>query len=208
MTRAIVFLQQHAGSSGSAPSADPWQYWSPLTISAALGCPIGNLKRNWPLVCGALAEQGMADRPVQIAAIATIGVETGSFAPIPEWASGNEYEGRADLGNVYPGDGRRYKGRGYIQLTGRDNYRSYGKLIGVDLEGNPDLALDPAISAQVFATYFQIHKIRWYAYPAPLMNCADLARAGEWEGVRVAVNGGRNGLSAFLQFVEALEIAA
>jgi hypothetical protein len=205
MTAAVQ--QQQAGR--TVPPADSaWEYWPPLAIASILGAPRENVIANWPLVYAALAEQGMSDRPVQIAAIATIGVETGSFAPIPEWASGNEYEGRADLGNTQPGDGRQYKGRGYIQLTGRSNYRTYGSALGIDLEGNPDLALDPTVAAAVFALYFATHRIRWYAYPAPLMNCADLARAGEWRGVRVAVNGGTNGLSDFLQFVQALEIAA
>lgn len=194
-------LQQQAGR--SVPPADSaWEYWPPLAIASILGAPRENVVQNWPLVYGALARQGMADRPVQIAAIATIGVETGSFAPIPEWASGNEYEGRADLGNVYPGDGRRYKGRGYIQLTGRANYRTYGQALGIDLEGNPDLALDPAIAAAVFALYFATHR---YAsgYGIP-----EAARAGDWRAVRILVNGGLNGWSEFIQFVEAMEIAA
>src|SRR5438552_406834 len=48
------------------------------------------------------------------------------------------YEGRADLGNTQPGDGKRFKGRGPIQLTGRANYRSYGQRLGVDLESHPE----------------------------------------------------------------------
>lgn len=144
----------------------------------------------------------MADRPVQIAALATIGVETGSFAPIPEWASGAEYEGRVDLGNIYPGDGRRYKGRGYIQLTGRANYRTYGQALGIDLESNPDLALDPTIAAAVFALYFATHRYpNGYGIP-------EAARAGDWRSVRILVNGGFNGWSDFIQFVQVLEIAA
>jgi predicted chitinase len=91
--------------------------------------------------------------------------------------------------------------------TGRANYRAYGEALGVDLEGNPDLALDPVISAAVFALYFATHRIRWLPAPASLMNCADLARAGEWRGVRVAVNGGVNGLARFLEIVNALEAA-
>lgn len=141
---------------------------------------------------------------MQIAALATVAVETGTFLPIPEYANGDAYEGRADLGNTQPGDGRRYKGRGFIQVTGRSNYTTYGSLLGVDLIGNPDLALDPAVASQIFALYFTNHRIRWLPAPAPLMNCADLARAGEWRGVRVAVNGGEHGLSRFLAIVTAL----
>jgi len=173
-------------------------------IADVLGAPLGNVATSYPLLEAALTARGIGDRPVLIAALATIGVETGSFAPIPEFASGEAYEFRADLGNSEPGDGPRYKGRGFIQLTGRANYRAYGELLGIDLEGDPDQALDPDIACQVFAVYFTEHRIRWLPAPAPLMNCADLARADEWTGVRVAVNGGKNGLDRFLGFVRAL----
>ena len=176
----------------------------PEGIASVLGAPLANVAANWPLLEAALAARGIGDRPVLIAALATIGVETSSFAPIPEFASGDAYEGRADLGNTQPGDGRRYKGRGFIQITGRSNYQTYGDILGVDLIGNPDLALDPNIACQIFAAYFTEHRIRWLPAPAPLMNCADLARAGEWRGMRVSVNGGENGLSRFLEMVNAL----
>lgn len=65
--------------------------------------------------------------------------ESGGFIYKEELASGAAYEGRADLGNVQSGDGRRYKGRGYIQLTGRANYRKYGPVAGADFEGNPTI---------------------------------------------------------------------
>jgi hypothetical protein len=151
MSAIAAVLQQQSGHSMTpAPSGAPWRYWDAGTIAAILGAPIENVQANWPLLVAALDARDIGDRPVQIAALATIGVETGSFAPIPEWASGDEYEGRADLGNTQSGDGRRYKGRGLIQITGRANYRTYGNLLGIDLEGNPDLALDPNVAAQVF----------------------------------------------------------
>jgi predicted chitinase len=178
--------------------------FTPEGIAGVLGAPLSNVAANWPLLEAALAARGIGDRAVLIAALATVAVETGSFAPIPEIASGEAYEGRADLGNTQPGDGRRYKGRGLIQITGRSNYRTYGNLVGVDLEGDPDLALDPNIACQIFAAYFTEHRIRWEPAPAPLMNCADLARAGEWRGMRVSVNGGENGLPRFLEMVNAL----
>jgi hypothetical protein len=185
---------------------NPWQFFTSLQIARATGSTEAAIRANWPPLAEALEQQGVYDRLVSIAAIATIRVEAGAgFAPIREFASGDAYEGRIDLGNTEPGDGRRYVGRGLIQISGRANYRTYGAIIGVDLEANPDLALDPAISCRVFAAYFTRHYIRWIPAPAPLMNCADLARAEEWRGVRVAVNGGENGLDLFMHVVTTLE---
>jgi predicted chitinase len=59
------------------------------------------------------------------------------------------------LGNTMKGDGERYKGRGYIQLTGRDNYTRAGRAIGVDLANNPDLAARPDIAAKVAEWYWK-----------------------------------------------------
>jgi len=80
--------------------------------------------------------------------------ECDSFNTMTEYASGREYEGRTDLGNTHPGDGVRYKGRGFIQITGRANYRTFGGYIGQDLEGNPTLAERPDIAAQVALQYW------------------------------------------------------
>lgn len=71
------------------------------------------------------------------------------WQPIPEFADGSQYEGRLDLGNTMPGDGPRFKGRGYVQITGRANYRKFSVKLGVGLVGNPALALDPPISYQI-----------------------------------------------------------
>ena len=61
----------------------------------------------------------------------------------------DKYENRKDLGNTQAGDGYRFRGRGYIQITGRSNYSKFGKLLGIDLVGNPDLALQPEIAAKI-----------------------------------------------------------
>ncbi|MCS7081165.1 MAG: LysM peptidoglycan-binding domain-containing protein [Chloracidobacterium sp.] len=59
------------------------------------------------------------------------------------------YEGRRDLGNTQPGDGYRYRGRGYVQITGRANYTDWSRRLGMDLVGQPDLATRPEIAARI-----------------------------------------------------------
>ena len=65
-----------------------------------------------------------------------------------------KYEGHADLGNDQRGDGYRYLGRGPGQLTGRDNYRRYGALLGLDLERHPELVETWSIGLLVFCAYW------------------------------------------------------
>lgn len=65
--------------------------------------------------------------------------ESDYFKTQVEYASGAQYEGRSDLGNTQAGDGVRFKGRGYVQLTGRANYKKYSDKLGKDLIGNPDI---------------------------------------------------------------------
>ena len=85
--------------------------------------------------------------------------ESAGFRTTEEFASGAAYEGRKDLGNVKRGDGRRYKGRGLLQLTGRANYAEYGKALGVDLENNPAMAAEPALSLKIACEYWKRRKL-------------------------------------------------
>jgi len=73
------------------------------------------------------------------------------------------YEGRADLGNTQPGDGARFIGRGYVQITGRANYKRYGTEISVDLIEDPQKAEDPLIAARILAQYFLDRRERFQA---------------------------------------------
>ena len=166
---------------------------TPSAIAEALHAPLLHVEAFWPLLLAALAEQGIASDLVEVATAATIMVETGSFQPINEEGGPDYftrlYEHRADLGNVRPGDGALFHGRGFVQITGRDNYRVFGQKLGLDLENNPDLALDPTVASRVLALFFRTHGVA--------------AHAGlqDWRGVRHSVNGGFNGWDLFNHYV-------
>lgn len=92
---------------------------------------------------------GVTD-PGQIAYIlATCQHESGLGQWMEEWASGEDYEGRTDLGNTHPGDGIHFKGRGYVQITGRANYLYWSDRLGIDLISHPELAAQSDIAAQI-----------------------------------------------------------
>lgn len=178
-----------------------WEFFTLDNAAAATGANRDGIETYWPHIAYALDDIGFWDVATVMAALATVRVEAGvGFAPIPEWASGDEYEGRADLGNTQPGDGRRYKGRGFVQITGRANYGTYGQKIGVDLVGNPDLALDPSVAARVLALYFRDHSkpnMQALAYRA-------WTQTGDWLPTRVYVNGGDNGWDVYAPIIDRL----
>lgn len=105
---------------------------------------VGDTEKSVQILLGACKEYGVTDINQQAYVIATAVHETGDFIYTHEIASGEAYEFREDLGNTQAGDGPKYKGRGYVQITGRNNYQKYSDLFGVDLIGNPDLVAEDA----------------------------------------------------------------
>ncbi|MCY1077373.1 peptidoglycan-binding protein [Archangium lansingense] len=102
----------------------------------------------------AMTEADITTPQRQAAFLAQLAFVTGQLNLLEEPDSGEQYEGREDLGNVQPGDGSRYKGRGPLLLTGRANYRAAGKALGLDLENNPDLAANPEVGFRVAGWYW------------------------------------------------------
>ena len=92
------------------------------------------------------------------------------------------YGGRADLGNVNPGDGFKYIGRGFMMITGRANYTRYAAMIGQPLVDQPELLEQPQYAAQAAAAFWKQNNIN------------AKADANDITAVTRAVNGGTNGL--------------
>lgn len=127
---------------------------------------------------------GILDTPLRLAHfMGQCAHESGGFIYMEEIASGAAYEGRANLGNTQPGDGRRYKGRGPIQLTGRANYRKFGSDIGIALEEHPEIAAVPSIGMMTACKYWKDRGLN------------ELADADDLTGITKRINGGTNGLA-------------
>jgi putative chitinase len=102
-----------------------------------------------PHLNAAMAAADITTPQRQAAFLAQLAFVSGQLNLLEEPDSGEQYEGREELGNVQPGDGPRYKGRGPLLLTGRANYRAAGKALGIDLENNPERAADPEVGFRV-----------------------------------------------------------
>ncbi|WP_095196128.1 C1 family peptidase [Pseudomonas sp. Irchel 3A7] len=156
-----------------------------------------NIQRYLPYVAAALAAADLTDRPMILAALGTIRAETEGFVPISEFPSKfntspgmapfSAYDGRKDLGNTVPGDGANFRGRGFVQLTGRHNYHVYSEKIGVDIEAQPDLANAPEVAAILLARFLgdRASKIR------------TALASDNYRAARKEVNGGSHGLDRF-----------
>jgi putative chitinase len=164
------------------------------------GTPVGNITTNLPFVLSALDSFNLGDKDMVLMALGTIRAETGSFKPISEGISKfnttpgghpfDRYDNRKDLGNQGPPDGASFKGRGFVQLTGRANYTKFSAELGLgnQLVTNPDLGNDPTIAGRLLAVFLKDKETQ---IRAALSN-RDLALA------RKLVNGGSHGLSAFV----------
>lgn len=161
--------------------------------------PVDNIKKYLPSVLKALEDEELGDKNMVLMALATIRAETGRFLPIDEGKSKfntspgghpfDLYDNRTDLGNRGEGDGDKFKGRGFIQLTGRSNYNKYSKALGLgtQLVKNPDMANDPDIAAKILARFLKDKEGK----------IKEALLDGDLRLARRLVNGGSHGLDDF-----------
>ena len=147
-----------------------------------------------PFVREALAEFQI-ESPARIAAfLAQLAHESGQLRFMEEiWGptpAQRRYEPvstlATKLGNTAAGDGKRYKGRGPIQITGRANYRRYGGLLGVDLEAQPELASRAELAFRIAGLFWSKNGLN---------ELADDATAASFKKITRRINGGLNGLA-------------
>lgn len=143
----------------------------------------------------AMAEFSISTPRQQAHFITQIVYESNYFNVLQEFTSGEEYEGRSDLGNTEIGDGVKFKGRGLIQLVGRGNYSEYSHALGIDLINEPERLIEPALACRSAALFWDKRQLNEYA---------------DWDDliqIRANINGGYNGLDLQMSLLEAAERA-
>lgn len=163
--------------------------------------PLDNIKRYTPNILASLGSADLCDSSMVLMAFSTIRAEAECFKPIDEGISRYNtspggrpfdlYDNRRDLGNRGRPDGERYKGRGFVQLTGRYNYQRYGKLLGMGnhLLDKPEQANDDITAANLLAFFLKDKEV---PIKQALLN-RDFLRA------RQLVNGGSHGIDRFTE---------
>jgi predicted chitinase len=152
--------------------------------------------REAPLASAAMVEFGITTQARAEMFLPQVLHESCGLRYFEEIASGAAYEGRADLGNTHVGDGRRYKGRGPIQLTGRANYRWAGNILHLALETHPEIAAQHRVGWRIAALYWKAHGLN------------QLADRGDFTEITQRINGGQNGAAqrrAYLARVRGLD---
>lgn len=161
------------------------------------------LDAHWPYIVPAMEEGGITS-PERIAAfLAELAHESGEYRYMEELASGDDYDTRTDLGNTpeLDGDGRTYKGRGPMQITGTANYRACGLALGIDIIDDP---LDPGDNRDP-------DKLKWPEYATRSavwfwnkgngkVDLNKLADVDWFKTITRIINGGYNGLSDRRQY--------
>lgn len=120
-----------------------------------------------PALVEAMIDGGIITPLVAAAFLAEIAFESDQCRQLTEDTNGLYLEGRRDLGNTQVGDGPKYKGRGCIQITGRDEYTRCGQALGVDLVNQPELAAVPPACFQTAVWYWASKGL---SLPAALRN--------------------------------------
>jgi len=161
--------------------------------------PLGNIKKSLPPLLAAMQTYDLVDKPMLLMAVATIHAETPGFLPLDEFISRYNtspngqpfdlYDFRKDLGNNAVGDGALFKGRGFIQLTGRANYATYGPRLTppLDLVNDPEQANDVTVAADLLCLFLGDREVQ----------IKDALAHSNLQAARRLVNGGTNGQGAF-----------
>lgn len=172
---------------------------TPQQLAICTGARIDRAREWLPHIGTAMIEFEINTPLRQAAFLAQIGHESGALKWTVEiWGptlAQRHYEDRDDLGNIMPGDGLRFRGRGLLQITGRANYKAIGKALGVDLIANPERLAEPELASRSAGHFWKTH------------GCNAFADREQFVLLTRRINGGVNGLEDRQRLYEAAKEA-
>jgi predicted chitinase len=174
-----------------------WSAFTERQLSTMLRhAPATRVRTYLPFLNASLEQAQVTSARRAAMYLAQLAHESVEFRWMQEVDDGSAYEPlvnpklAAKLGNTENGDGRKYNGRGAIQLTGKSNYRDCGQALGIDLLNRPELASAPENCFRVAAWFWRKH------------NLGPMSDSGSVEQVTRVINGGLNGLAQRLFYYE------
>jgi predicted chitinase len=198
---------------GAAEALNEYAYVDKLTVETVAkafpNVPAADIAKSLPFLKSALKEFHLSSPELVSATLAVIRTEVPGFTPMSEVAGRfntdkdpfDHYEperpvGKA-LGNKEPGDGAKFKGRGFVQITGRNNYARIDDSLGLGsrLIESPDDMNDPDVAARALCSFIATRR-------AQLSNAL---QAGDLTAALRTINGGTSGLAMFTQAYAALK---
>jgi putative chitinase len=156
---------------------------TPADLSRCTGARIDRAQRFLPYIEAAMQEYGIDTPARQAAFLAQIGHESGGLHFLVElWGPSIQQRGYGNrMGNAGPEEGFKFRGRGLIQLTGKNNYTEASAALGVDLIAEPERLGEPDLACRSAGWFWKSHGLN------------ELADAGDFERVTKRINGGLNG---------------
>ena len=174
-------------------------------------CPSARRTEYLPFIQQAMQEFEITTYLRETAFLAQLAHESGELKYMEEIASGAAYEGRTDLGNTQKGDGKRYKGRGPIQLTGRINYQKYGAKLGLDLVNNPTIVATKEVGFRIAGLFWTDRGLNALADKgSQIVNVTRTRKNGTtfveqhpaFDAITFRINGGFNGKQDRINYYE------
>lgn len=200
-TASLIAGKGYAWPPAASPSAPPppppppaHEGLNAAVLAAAMGCSVARAQEMLPGYIVAMRAANITNVNRAAMWAAQIGHESAGLVYMEEIASGDAYEGRIDLGNTQPGDGRKFKGSGPIQLTGRANFTKFSQWAydGGHID-SPRLLVDrPELVRQDSRLGFLAASWYWTVARPGINSMCD---RGDLEGVTRAINGGLNGIN-------------
>lgn len=152
----------------------------------------------------AMSEFGITSKLEVASFLSQCGHESGQLLYTTELATGIAYEGRTDLGNTQPGDGRLFKGRGLIQITGRNNFTALMMALDIDCIVHPEVVAEPVNACRASAWWWSTNNCKKWALEGNNQAVSGIVNTGSPTRSADRINGLADRMALYKKAMEVL----